>query len=86
MAGKRPWDKRRLKLQGLLKEMRVEAGLSQVELARRLKSDQSFVSRFERGERRLDLIELTEICSACGMSLGQFVRAFEKDQSVPGSG
>jgi transcriptional regulator with XRE-family HTH domain len=78
MAGKRPWDKRRIKLQRVLREVRVDAGLSQVELAKKLKADQSFVSRFERGERRLDLVELAEISEACGLTLTQLVGRFEK--------
>ncbi len=76
MSGKRPWDRRRIKLQRLLRGLRQEAGLSQVELAAALKTDQSFVSRFERGERRLDLIELAEICAACGVPLSELVRRF----------
>jgi len=76
MGGKKPWDQRRLRLQGLLKSVRLEAGLKQTELAERLKSDQSFVSRYERGERRLDLIELEQICAACGIKLVDLVRRY----------
>lgn len=77
MAGKKPWDQQRLKLQALLREMRMEAGLKQSELATKLHSDQSFVSRFERGERRLDLVELKSICEACGKSLTHLVSRFD---------
>jgi|SRR5688572_15387163 len=38
---------------------------------------QSFVSKCERGERRLDLIQLRGFCSAFGIDLKQFVGAFE---------
>lgn len=55
----------------------MTAGLNQVELAARLGTDQSFVSRFERGERRLDLIELADICTSCETSLGALVGRFE---------
>lgn len=58
--------------------MRLEAGLKQSELAKRLKTDQSFVSRYERGERRLDLAELDQICSACGVDLLELVRRYTK--------
>ena len=52
------------------------AGLKQEEVAQRIGSDQSFVSRYERGERRLDLVELEVICAACEMKLVELVRRF----------
>jgi transcriptional regulator with XRE-family HTH domain len=55
----------------------MEAGLRQGDLADRLKQTQSFVSKYESGERRLDLLELQQICRAVGLSLAQFVRRFE---------
>lgn len=73
MAGKNPWDKRRIRLQSLLRAMRLDAGLKQAELAEKLGSDQSFVSRYERGERRLDLIEIEQICTACRVKLADFI-------------
>ncbi len=64
-------------LLGLLRQIRTEAGLRQVDLARRLRQPQSFVSKYESGERRLDLLELQQVCSALGISLGDFVKRFE---------
>jgi transcriptional regulator with XRE-family HTH domain len=55
----------------------MEAGLRQDDLAARLKQSQSFVSKYESGERRLDLLELQQICRAVGLSLAQFVHRFE---------
>lgn len=69
-------DQRRLRLQRLLREIRVEAGLKQADVAERIGSDQSFVSRYERGERRLDLVELEAICTACKMKLEEFARRY----------
>jgi transcriptional regulator with XRE-family HTH domain len=66
------------RLQELLRQIRLGAGLRQEDLADRLGEDQWFVSRYENGERRLDLIELRQICQAVGMSLGEFVRRFEE--------
>lgn len=80
MAGKKPWDERRLRLQEMLRDARVAAGLRQSELAERIGTDQSFVSRYERGERRLDLVELEGICKACGISLATFVQDFASDR------
>jgi transcriptional regulator with XRE-family HTH domain len=62
----------------LLRETRVEAGLTQSELAARIGKDQTFVSKYESGERRLDVLELREICQAIGVSLEGFVRKLEK--------
>ena len=39
---------------------------------------QSFVSKYEIGERRLDLIELREVCAALGVPLLEFVKQFEE--------
>ncbi len=62
----------------LLKAAREEAKVSQVELARRLKETQSEISKFERGERRLDVVQLRRWCMALGVSLVDFVRSFEE--------
>lgn len=51
----------------LLKQQRVEKGVTQVELSRRLGKPQQYVSRCEVGERRLDLIEFYEWCDALGV-------------------
>ncbi len=62
----------------LLREVRKERGLSQAELASRLEVTQSFVSKCERGERRLDVVELRAWCAALGTSLRAFVDRFER--------
>lgn len=48
----------------LLIEARKEINLTQVELSVKLSRPQSYVSKYERGERRLDLIEFLEIAEA----------------------
>jgi transcriptional regulator with XRE-family HTH domain len=62
----------------LLRAMRAEAGLTQTELAVRIGKDQTFVSKYESGERRLDVLEVREICRAMGVSLEEFVKRLEK--------
>jgi transcriptional regulator with XRE-family HTH domain len=68
------------RLHGLLREVRLEAGLRQIDLAKRLGQPQSFISKCESGERRLDLPELREVCKALGIPLNEFVRRFEDSQ------
>ena len=46
----------------VLVEMREDAGVTQRELARRLERAHSYVSRIEKGDRRLDLPEFIEWC------------------------
>jgi hypothetical protein len=65
------------KLQRLLKSAREEAALTQTALAEKLKRPQSFVSKYESGERRLDLVELKEVCKSLGTSLIDLVKKFE---------
>ncbi|GAB3569937.1 helix-turn-helix transcriptional regulator [Amycolatopsis endophytica] len=52
----------------LLRELRQEAGLTQVQVAERLGVPQSFVSKYETGERRLDVVELRHIATALNSS------------------
>ncbi|SDI90382.1 Helix-turn-helix domain-containing protein [Frankineae bacterium MT45] len=61
----------------LLRTVREESGLRQVDVAERLGVPQSFVSKYETGERRLDLIELRQVCTALDMSLTEFVQRFD---------
>jgi transcriptional regulator with XRE-family HTH domain len=45
----------------ILTTLRNDKGLSQAQLAKKLKKPQSFVSKYERGERRLDVIEFLDV-------------------------
>lgn len=68
----------RNRLINLLREMRVEAGLTQTALAARIEKDQTFISKYESGERRLDILEVREVCQAIGTTLEEFVRRLER--------
>ena len=57
--------------------------VTQVELAKRLDETQSVVSKCERGEKRLDLVELKAFCDALGISLSDFVDDFLSRLSKP---
>ena len=63
----------RLRLTAALRQVRLDAALTQVALAERLGQTQSYISKYESGEQRLDLVEIEEICKATGISLRVFV-------------
>jgi transcriptional regulator with XRE-family HTH domain len=63
---------------GLLVTARRKAGLTQHDVARRLKKPQSFVAKYEGGERRLDVIEFLGIARAIGADPIRIVRALLK--------
>ena len=66
---------RHARLAQLLSEAREAAGLTQVELAIRLRRPQSFVSKVESGERRLDVVELLEFADGIGCRVEGIVAA-----------
>lgn len=67
------------RLAALLRSLREEAGLRQEDVAERLGRPQSFVSKYEGAERKLDVIELRQLCSILGLDLRAFVDRFEPD-------
>ncbi len=60
----------------LLKEARVAKSLTQADVAKRLGVSQSYVSKYESGERRLDFVETAEVCKALGSSIEDFAVAY----------
>lgn len=58
---------------------RKTAGLTQVDLAVKLQRPQSFVSKYERGERRLDVVEFVEVARAIGIDPKEVVNQLERD-------
>ena len=67
------------KLLKLLKRIRQERGIRQTELADRLGVPQSFVSKYESGDRRLDILELRKVCEAIGVPFEEFIRELEEN-------
>lgn len=65
-------------LLSLLREIRVKAGLRQVDMAKALRMPQSVVSKYESGERRLDILELRQVCDVLGLTLKNFVARLER--------
>lgn len=61
-----------------LVKVRKKSDLTQLELAGRLGKDQTYISRIERLQRRVDVIELRAICRAIGIDFVEFIHAFEQ--------
>jgi len=59
----------------ILRDTRRTAGLSQTELAEKLQKPQSFVAKYEGGERRLDIIEFLKVASSLGTDPVRLLRA-----------
>lgn len=63
-----------------LVQARKAAGLTQMEVAARLNRPQSYVSKYECGERRLDVIEFLEVADALGIDELGFIRKLREIQ------
>lgn len=66
----------------MLRDERVNAGITQTELADRLSVPQSFVAKYELGERRLDAVELIQVLEALGVSANSFIENWLFDIKV----
>lgn len=64
-----------------LREARARAGLLQDDVARRLKKPQSYVSKCESGERRVDVVELAAFAEIYGVPLTFFAPAQRKSRT-----
>lgn len=62
----------------LLKEYRQNSNMTQQELAMLLNCDQGYISKYESGQRRLDIIEIRNICKCLGVNLPNFAEHLEK--------
>lgn len=60
-----------------LKTARLDAGLTQTELAQKLKRPQSFVAKYENGERKIEVVELAHIARAIGCSACEIIEQVE---------
>lgn len=71
-------------IRDLLREKRVGCGLTQVDVSQRMRRSQSFVSDVERGVRRVDVLELRDLCELFGIQLTEFCKEFERRAAVVG--
>jgi transcriptional regulator with XRE-family HTH domain len=65
-------------LASLLRDVRLQSGLRQVDVAEAMRRSQSFVSDYESGQRRLDLVELRMLCQVLGTTLPRLVQRYER--------
>lgn len=74
--GKRLYSEKRQAFRGLLKIIRLEAGLTQIALSKKLGRPQSYISDCENGHRRLDFVAVEELAQACGVEMIAFSRRY----------
>ena len=67
---------KKARVANLLRQIRLDGNLTQLQLAEKIGQTQSYVSKYENGEQRLDLIELEAVCEAVGISLTDFVERY----------
>ena len=63
-------------LRSELKNARLQAKMHQVDLAKKLKKPQSYISKVESGERNLDVIEFTSYCEGLGLEPSKWLKKF----------
>lgn len=75
MASSLHSDKYRI-FRDMLVQARLASGLTQVEIAEKLAKPQSYVSKYERGERRLDFAEFMDLAEIMGIDVAQFIEKY----------
>ncbi len=64
-------------LQILLKELRTNSSLTQLYIAQKLNKPQSYVSKYENGEKTLNFLELRKLCKVFKININEFSELFE---------
>ncbi|MDD5382076.1 MAG: helix-turn-helix transcriptional regulator [Candidatus Margulisbacteria bacterium] len=72
--GRTIYSKDHKRLINKLKKARVELGLDQIEVAEKLKKSQSYVSKIESGQRRLDIVQMNEFAKIYNKSIDYFIK------------
>ena len=68
------YTKKYEQLLAALRQARKNAGLTQTQVGRKFGAHASFVSKIESGERRIDVVELADLCRVYGIALSAFLR------------
>jgi len=76
----RLWDEKYQTFLAVVKGLRKSSGMTQIELAARLDKPQSYVSKYESGERSLDFVETMEVCEALGVNPEKLIKLYQKSQ------
>lgn len=71
------WQKKYQILSVELKEIRIAADLTQLQLAQKLDKPQSYVSKYENGDKYLDFIEVLAVCEACNSNPSSLIKKLE---------
>lgn len=69
------YTKKYEQLLAVLRQARKDAGLTQMQVGRKFGAHASFVSKIESGERRVDVVELSDLCRVYGISLASILRS-----------
>ena len=72
------FTRKHAQLRKLLTKARKDANLAQTALAHRLGRRQAYISRIERGERRIDVVEFLDLAHALGLDPGRFIADFDR--------
>lgn len=72
------FTRKHTQLRKLLTKARKDAKLTQTTLAERVNRRQAYISRIERGERRIDVVEFLELAHAIGFSPAKFIADFDR--------
>lgn len=67
-----------------LRESRYRYHFTQKELATCLGCSQAYISKYEQGQKRLDVIEIRRICLCLGISLSELINEFEERLLIGG--
>jgi len=65
-------------LTNIVKQARISAGLTQRELSQKMGRAETFIVKVERGTRRLDVVELAEICRALHIDMLEVIALFQQ--------
>ena len=79
---KSAWSKDRELFRSILKSCRIEAGITQSELAMRLNMAQSYVSKIENGERKVDVVEFILIAEAMNANVQSILNQYMHKRSI----
>ena len=60
-----------------LRDLRAQSRMTQQELAASLNCPQSYISKYEQGQKRLDIVEIRRLCTVLGVSLTEFASEYE---------